>query len=125
MKIPIRCPKCASSIEISVDVETEKADLEDIRLLLRAWKHLRGVPDDDKTWDQTYFPRLAGKAKIILRLFENKVDDAVRCLDYVFNDFKKKGFHIQTLDGILKHADKYKLDMLERRVIDTNGQEIH
>jgi hypothetical protein len=80
--------------------------LTDVQKVVEGWKILNNIPRDDKTWDKVHYPRCTKSAKSLLDLFGN-LDDALGCMEFVYDDLTKKGLTC-TIETIVKHSDRYR-----------------
>lgn len=109
-KISFLCPHCLKPLLILAP-EEEKS-LTEIQKLVNGWKLLNNIPVNDKTWDKVHYSRCAKSAKSLIDLFG--FEEGVNCMEYVFNHFKEKNYSV-SLEGIVKHSDKYREVMDQRK----------
>lgn len=100
-----KCPTCDTKIE-------KKANLDEIRKVVMVYKLAMGFDSDDKGWDRIYFSRNLRSAKDLL-LFLGSWEKAADCIQDIYEKFTSQGFTV-TLETIVKHAGKWKLDNMER-----------
>jgi hypothetical protein len=86
-----------------------KISRQDVLKVIRAWKHLRGIPADgpeSERWNAIYYSRLVRPARDLVILFGGW-ETAVDCVQFVCEKMEGIGCSY-TLDTVIKHADLYR-----------------
>jgi hypothetical protein len=84
----------------------QEKPLTNVQKIVEGWKMLNNIPHEDKAWDKIHFPRCSKSAKSLLDLFGN-LNDALGCMEFVFNDLTKKELTC-TIETVVKHSDRYR-----------------
>ena len=100
-----KCPTCSQKIE-------KRQPLNEIRRVVTVFKMVSGFDKDDKGWDKLYFGRFMRPAKELIG-FLGSWEKAADAVQDIYEQFSSIGMTV-TMETIVKHAGKWKLDHLER-----------
>jgi hypothetical protein len=92
----IKCPNCESELELEITPKNKDKTKDNAIKLIRFYKVIIGIPEDDKQWDKVYVPMYIRTAYQLLDLFT--FNESLDCVEFVINDMKQKnlGYNFQT-----------------------------
>ncbi|TXH40873.1 MAG: hypothetical protein E6Q97_38870 [Desulfurellales bacterium] len=81
--------------------------LTPVQKVVLGFKGALGVPENDKGWDEVYFPRYSRPARELVKLFDGNLGRIGDCIDHVSGALERRGLS-WTPETIVKHAGDWK-----------------
>lgn len=90
------------------ETATEKLERKDpVSHLVRLWKHILGIPKDDKVWNKTHWGRCSAAAFDLLAIFQGDKEMSADCMVSKHAEFTKAGLNF-TLETVVHHAHEWR-----------------